>query len=227
MGIDKYNAECRAIVMRYSAEWRKTVERLGRWIDFDNDYKTLNTPFMESVWWVFGQLWKKDLVYRGLKVMPYTTGCTTPLSNFEAGQDYRDVQDPAGQPFFSTPSCRTVWLTTNPNIVTVAFTLIDDPTTAFLAWTTTPWTLPSNLALCVHPELTYIKIHDVERDTNFILCDQLLATLYKDAAKAKKEKKYTVLATYKGSELEGMKYVPLFNYFTAAVSIISSRFTSL
>lgn len=97
MGIDKYNAECRAIVMRYSSEWRKTVERLGRWIDFDNDYKTLNTPFMESVWWVFGQLWKKDLVYRGLKVMPYTTGCTTPLSNFEAGQAYKDVQDPAGE----------------------------------------------------------------------------------------------------------------------------------
>lgn len=96
MGIEKYNAECRAIVMRYSSEWRRTVERLGRWIDFDNDYKTLNTPFMESVWWVFGQLWKKDLVYRGLKVMPYTTGCTTPLSNFEAGQAYKDVQDPAG-----------------------------------------------------------------------------------------------------------------------------------
>ena len=93
---DKYNAECRAIVMRYSSQWRTTVERLGRWIDFDNDYKTLNTPYMESVWWVFGQLWKKDLVYRGLKVMPYTTGCTTPLSNFEAGQAYKDVQDPAG-----------------------------------------------------------------------------------------------------------------------------------
>lgn len=97
MGIDKYNAECRAIVMRYSSEWRKTVERLGRWIDFDNDYKTLNPSFMETVWWVFGQLWKKDLVYRGLKVMPYTTGCTTPLSNFEAGQAYKDVQDPAGE----------------------------------------------------------------------------------------------------------------------------------
>jgi len=96
MGIDKYNAECRAIVMRYSSEWRSTVERLGRWIDFDNDYKTLNSSFMESVWWVFGELWKKDLVYRGLKVMPYTTGCTTPLSNFEAGQAYKDVQDPAG-----------------------------------------------------------------------------------------------------------------------------------
>ena len=104
MGIDKYNAECRAIVMRYSSQWRTTVERLGRWIDFDNDYKTLNTPYMESVWWVFGQLWKKDLVYRGLKVMPYTTGCTTPLSNFEAGQAYKDVQDPAGESKSQTQS---------------------------------------------------------------------------------------------------------------------------
>ncbi|CEQ41339.1 SPOSA6832_03031, partial [Sporobolomyces salmonicolor] len=196
MGIDKYNAECRSIVMRYSSEWRRTVERLGRWIDFDNDYKTLNTSFMESVWWVFGQLWKKDLVYRGLKVMPYTTGCTTPLSNFEAGQAYKDVQDPA---------------------VTVAFTLLSDPSVSLLAWTTTPWTLPSNLALCVHPELTYVKIHDKERDAKFILCEKLLSTLYKDAAKAKKEKKYEVLETYKGTDLVGLKYEPLFPYFKEKV----------
>lgn len=97
MGIAAYNAECRAIVMRYASEWRQTVERIGRWIDFDNDYKTLNTTFMESVWWVFGQLFEKGLVYRGLRVMPYSTGCTTPLSNFEAGQEYRDVNDPAGK----------------------------------------------------------------------------------------------------------------------------------
>ena len=96
MGIDKYNAECRAIVMRYSSQWRATVERMGRWIDFDNDYKTLNLSFMESVWWAFKQLFDKDLVYRGLKVMPYSTGLLTPLSNFEAGQNYKEVNDPAG-----------------------------------------------------------------------------------------------------------------------------------
>ena len=96
MGIDKYNAECRAIVMRYSSEWRRTVERMGRWIDFDNDYKTLNLSFMESVWWAFSELYKKGLVYRGQRVMPYSTGCTTPISNFEAGLDFRDVNDPAG-----------------------------------------------------------------------------------------------------------------------------------
>lgn len=189
MGIDKYNEACRSIVMRYSSEWRATVERMGRWIDFDNDYKTLNLSFMESVWWAFGELFKKDLIYRGLKVMPYSTGCLTPLSNFEAGQDYRDVNDPA---------------------VTVAFPLVDDPSTSLLAWTTTPWTLPSNLALCVHPKFTYIKIHDQERDQNFILHEGLLRTLYKDPKKAKFKK----LGTFVGEDMKGWRYVPLFEYFT-------------
>ncbi|KAF8555279.1 hypothetical protein OG21DRAFT_1496354 [Imleria badia] len=189
MGIDNYNAECRAIVMRYSSEWRVTVERMGRWIDFDNDYKTLNTTFMESIWWAFAELWKKGMVYRGTRVMPYSSGCTTPISNFEAGLDYQDINDPA---------------------VTVAFQLVDDPTTSLLAWTTTPWTLPSNLALCVHPEFTYIKIHDEEKDANYILCETLLGTLYKDPKKAKFKK----VATFKGVDLKGWRYVPLFEYFT-------------
>jgi isoleucyl-tRNA synthetase len=97
LGMDKYNAECRSIVMRYSSEWRRTVERMGRWIDFDNDYKTLDTPFMESVWWAFSQLFKKGAVYRGLRVLPYSTGLTTTLSNFEAEQNYQEVSDPSGQ----------------------------------------------------------------------------------------------------------------------------------
>ncbi|KAF8635210.1 hypothetical protein AX17_003986 [Amanita inopinata Kibby_2008] len=189
MGIDKYNAECRSIVMRYASEWRKTVERMGRWIDFDNDYKTLNLSFMESVWWAFSELYRKGMVYRGLRVMPYSTGCTTPLSNFEAGQAYKDVNDPA---------------------VTVSFPLVDDPTTSLLAWTTTPWTLPSNLALCVHPDFVYIKIHDTERDQNFILHEELLKTLYKDPKKAK----YKKLGQFQGSDMKGWRYVPLFEYFT-------------
>lgn len=96
IGIAKYNAECRQIVMRYSGEWRETVERMGRWIDFDNGYKTLDTSFMESVWWAFGQLFSKNLVYRGVKVMPYSTGLMTPLSNFEADLDWQDIDDPTG-----------------------------------------------------------------------------------------------------------------------------------
>ncbi|KAI0949722.1 Isoleucine--tRNA ligase, cytoplasmic [Taiwanofungus camphoratus] len=189
MGIAAYNEECRAIVMRYASEWRRTVERMGRWIDFDNDYKTLNLTFMESVWWAFKELFKKDMVYRGLKVMPYSTGCLTPLSNFEAGQNYKDVNDPA---------------------VTVSFPLVDDRKTSLLAWTTTPWTLPSNLALCVHPDYTYVKIYDQERDQNFILHEGLLRTLYKDPKKAKFKK----LGTFKGADMNGWRYVPLFEYFT-------------
>jgi isoleucyl-tRNA synthetase len=99
IGIDKYNAECRSIVMTYAAEWRKTVVRMGRWIDFDDDYKTLNPTFMESVWWAFNELFKKGLVYRGLRVLPYSMGLTTPVSNFEANMDFRDVNDPAGAPW--------------------------------------------------------------------------------------------------------------------------------
>ncbi|KAH9847625.1 isoleucine-tRNA ligase [Lenzites betulinus] len=189
MGIDKYNEECRAIVMRYASEWRRTVERMGRWIDFDNDYKTLNITFMESVWWAFKQLFEKDMIYRGLKVMPYSTGLLTPLSNFEANLAYKDVNDPA---------------------VTVAFPLVDDRSTSLLAWTTTPWTLPSNLGLCVHPDYNYIKIHDQERDQNFIIHENLLRTLYKDPKKAKFKK----IATFKGSDMKGWRYVPLFEYFT-------------
>ena len=131
MGVKAYNAECRSIVLRYTEEWRTTVTRLGRWIDFDNDYKTMDISFMESVWWVFKTIFEKNLVYRGYKVMPYSMVCGTPLSNFEAGLNYKDVKDPA---------------------CTVTFPLIDEPDVNLIAWTTTPWTLPSNLALCVNPE---------------------------------------------------------------------------
>ncbi|EMP39735.1 Isoleucyl-tRNA synthetase, cytoplasmic [Chelonia mydas] len=136
MGIAEYNNQCRGIVMRYSTEWRISVTRLGRWIDFDKDYKTLYPEFMETVWWVFKQLYDKGLVYRGVKVMPFSTACNTPLSNFESHQNYKDVQDPS---------------------VIVSFPLDEDENVSLVAWTTTPWTLPSNLALCVNPELQYVK----------------------------------------------------------------------
>lgn len=188
MGIDKYNNECRAIVMRYADEWRSTIGRMGRWIDFDNDYKTLYPTFMESVWWVFKQLYEKNSVYRGYRVMPYSTGLTTPLSNFEAQQNYKDVLDPA---------------------ITVAFPLVDDPNTLLVAWTTTPWTLPSNLALCVNPDYEYAKIFDEKTGKTYILLEKLLTTLFKNP----KKEKLKVVEKIKGSELKGLKYVPLFNYF--------------
>uniref|UniRef100_A0A8C2WSR3 Isoleucine--tRNA ligase, cytoplasmic n=1 Tax=Cyclopterus lumpus TaxID=8103 RepID=A0A8C2WSR3_CYCLU len=136
MGIAEYNKQCRNIVMRYSNEWKTLVNRMGRWIDFENDYKTLYPWFMETVWWVFKQLYDKGLVYRGVKVMPFSTACNTPLSNFESNQNYKDVQDPS---------------------VIVNFPLVGSEDVAFIAWTTTPWTLPSNLALCVNPDFLYVK----------------------------------------------------------------------
>eukprot|EP00898_Chlorokybus_atmophyticus_P002811 jgi/Chlat1/3530/Chrsp23S03703 len=222
MGIAAYNEACRAIVMRYSREWESTVTRLGRWIDFKNDYKTLDTSFMESVWWVFSQLFQKGLVYRGFKVMPYSTGVTTPLSNFEAGLNYKDVTDPA---------------------VTVAFPLLNDSEgAALLAWTTTPWTLPSNLALCVHPEFVYTRVKETVTGKVYILAECRLAQLPakkpekkedKAEAGAKKTAKgkgsapesngqpevsqvpagYEIVGTCVGSDLAGRKYQPLFPYY--------------
>lgn len=188
MGIDKYNEECRSIVMRYASEWKQSITRLGRWIDFENDYKTLYPTFMESVWWAFKELFNKDMVYRGLRVMPYSTGVTTALSNFEAQLNYKDVNDPA---------------------LTVGFALADDPNTYLVAWTTTPWTLPSNIALCVNPEFEYVKIFDEEKQVNYILMEKLIKSLYKKP----KDAKYKIVSKIKGSELVGIKYTPLFDYF--------------
>lgn len=187
-GLDNYNNECRAIVMTYADEWRKTIGRLGRWIDFDNDYKTMYPSFMESVWWAFKQLHEKGQVYRGFRVMPYSTGLTTPLSNFEAQQNYKDVNDPA---------------------VTIGFNVIGQEKTKLVAWTTTPWTLPSNLALCVNPEFEYVKIYDENKDCYFILLESLIKTLYKKPA----AEKYKIVEKIMGSELVGLKYEPIFPYF--------------
>ncbi|KAH8892507.1 hypothetical protein GQ53DRAFT_746049 [Thozetella sp. PMI_491] len=188
LGLEKYNAECRSIVMRYREEWRLTIERLGRWIDFDNDYKTMDPKFMESEWWVFKQLFEKGQVYQGHRVMPYSTALTTALSNFEANQNYQDVTDPA---------------------VVVSFPLLSDPDTALLAWTTTPWTLPSHTGLSVHPDFEYVKLNDEKSGKNYIILEKLIGTLYKDPKKAK----FKILEKFKGKDMEGWKYEPLFKYF--------------
>ncbi|XP_049682096.1 isoleucine--tRNA ligase, cytoplasmic [Accipiter gentilis] len=186
MGIEEYNNQCRGIVMRYSKEWEFSVTRLGRWIDFENDYKTLYPEFMESVWWVFKQLYDKGLVYRGVKVMPFSTACNTPLSNFESHQNYKDVQDPS---------------------VTVSFPLDEDASVSLVAWTTTPWTLPSNLALCVNPELQYVKLRDNATGKIYILMESRLIALYKS------DSEYEILDRFPGIALKGKKYKPLFEYF--------------
>eukprot|EP00754_Rhynchopus_humris_P013889 Rhum_TRINITY_DN14347_c0_g1::Rhum_TRINITY_DN14347_c0_g1_i2::g.79604::m.79604/K01870/IARS, ileS; isoleucyl-tRNA synthetase len=193
IGIKKYNEHCRAIVMRYASEWEKTVTRMGRWIDFKNDYKTMNLSYMESVWWVFGQLWKKGLVYRGYKVMPYSIGCTTVLSNFEANMNYKSVSDPS---------------------VTVTCPWVKDESVAFLAWTTTPWTLPSNLLLCVNPDMDYVQIEVKETGKKLVLAKARLCHIFPKIDKLKGDAiPFTVLKEYKGKELVGIEYVPLFDYF--------------
>ena len=185
LGVAGYNDECRAIVQRYVKEWRHTITRLGRWIDFDNDYKTMDTWYMESVWWVFKQLWDKGLIYEGVKVMPVSTALGTSLSNFEATSNYMDVQDPA---------------------ITVLFDLIDEDA-AIAAWTTTPWTLPSNLALCVGDDIEYALVRDAQINRDIYIAVERLAA-YGDFAEIKR---------VKGSELVGKSYRPLFDYFADAV----------
>jgi len=187
MTVKKYNAECRSVVMKYAGDWKRVVRRLARWIDMENDYKTLDPSFMESVWWVCKQLFDKNLVYRGYKVMPYSTACSTPLSNFEAGQNYKDVSD---------PEC------------VVSFPVIGaESPVSLLAWTTTPWTLPSNLALCVHPEMEYVYVEDAKSKEVYIMAKARLVCLYK------KETEYKIQKSVVGADLVGLKYEPLFDYF--------------
>lgn len=188
--------------MRYSKEWEKTVTRTGRWIDFENDYKTLDPNFMESVWWVFKTLWEKDLVYKGFKVMPYSTACNTPLSNFEAGLDYRDVSDPA---------------------VMVSFPIIGcDLGASLVAWTTTPWTLPSNLALCVNPGFTYVYVKNPSGNI-FVVAEVRVSALPGAVKKAKGGKPgalaegWEIVKTVTGAELKDMRYEPIFPFFKEAM----------
>ena len=183
-GVADFNETCRANVLTYTEEWRKVITRLGRWVDFDRDYKTMDASFMESVWWVFKELWDKDLVYTDFRVMPFSWRLSTSLSNFEANMDYRQVQDPA---------------------VTVAMPAADGSGDVFLIWTTTPWTLPSNLAIAVGPELPYVRARKQGDDTVYVVA--------KDRLKAVLGKKAEVLEELTGADLVGRSYQPLFPYF--------------
>lgn len=192
MGIAKFNAASQESVLRYTDEWRDYVTRQARWVDFDNDYKTLDVTYMESVLWAFKRLWDKGLVYEGYRVLPYCWRDATPLSNHELGMDadvYRNRQDPA---------------------VTVGFRLQDNDNeldgTYLLIWTTTPWTLPSNLATAVHPEVRYVVVeHDGKR---FLLAEARVAAYARELGEEP-----TVVAHYTGTELLGTRYAPPFPYF--------------
>jgi isoleucyl-tRNA synthetase len=181
-GVDCFNEACREIVLRYTGQWRETVERMGRFVDFDNTYRTMDRSFMESVWWVFQQLYEKGLVYEGFKVMPFSAKLGTPLSNFEANANYKEVDDPS---------------------LIIAFEWLKAPGTYFLAWTTTPWTLPSNLALMVQGEAEYVKV--AFGGLKYVVAKSRVHDLFRESVE--------VLASYRGRDLVGIQYRPLFSYF--------------
>ena len=195
-GIDRFNEYCRTSVLRYTKEWERYVTRQARWVDFANDYKTMDLSYMESVMWAIKQLWEKDLLYEDYRVLPYCWECETPLSNSETRQDdaYRDRQDPAVTVAFSLePAAGEA-----PELVSGALQV--------WVWTTTPWTLPSNLALAVGPDVEYAVF---ERDgSRFLLGAGVLDTYEKQLEGA------TRLGTVPGRDLAGRRYQPLFPYFT-------------
>ncbi|MGH3742667.1 MAG: class I tRNA ligase family protein, partial [Micromonosporaceae bacterium] len=212
MGVEKFNEACRSSVLRYTREWERYVTRQARWVDFDNDYKTLDLDYMESVMWAFKTLHDKGLIYEGFRVLAYCWRCETPLSNTETRMDdvYRDRADPA----------LTVWfeLETGERL---------------LVWTTTPWTLPSNLGVAVGPDIDYVVLEmGPERPgaggggQRYILGKERLAAYQKEFAEA------TPVAVIKGSELVGKRYRPMFDFLvdqvegTPAYSVLAGDFVS-
>ncbi|SDX99689.1 Isoleucyl-tRNA synthetase [Amycolatopsis xylanica] len=192
MGIDVFNDACRESVLRYTGEWEEYVTRQARWVDFENDYKTLDVNYMESVIWAFKQLWDKGLVYEGYRVLPYCWRDETPLSNHELRMDddvYQSRQDPA---------------------VTVGFRLEGNENeldgTYLLIWTTTPWTLPSNLATAVHPDVQYVVVESEGK--RFLLAEARVAAYARELGEEP-----SVIAHYTGTELLGTRYAPPFPYF--------------
>lgn len=203
MGVDKFNAACRAAILRFDKEWEVMIRRIARWVDFKNSYKTMDNDFMESVWWAFKQMYQKDLVYEGRRVILYCPRCATPLSNFEIAMDnsYKDVED---------------------NSLFVKFKRKDVEGEYFVAWTTTPWTLPGNVALAVDESADYVR---VKRG------DELLWVAVKLVDQLFKGEVVEEVARAKGAELVGIEYEPLYGYMPTegkkAHYIVAADFVSL
>ena len=188
LGIKKFNNTCRSKVLEYADEWYKVSDKLGRFVDKKNAYHTMDLSFMESIWWVFKQLWDKDLIYKDYRSMHVCPRCETTLSQSEVAEGYQDIKD---------LSCIS------------KFELIDEPGTFVLAWTTTPWTLIGNVALAVGANIDYVKVAQVKEDGSvekLILAKERLSDVLKD-------KKIELLEDFKGSQLLGKKYRSLFDYY--------------
>ncbi len=180
-GVAEFNAKCRESVFRYVQEWKALSDRIGFWIDMDDPYVTLSTNYIESVWWILRQIWDKGLLFRGFKVVPYCSRCGTPLSDHEVAQGYEEAEDPS---------------------VYVKFALRDAPGEYFLVWTTTPWTLPGNVALAVHPDAEYVMVQQGE--DKLILAKALLDQALQGD--------YRVLRSLSAQELVGKHYKPLYTF---------------
>ncbi len=195
MGVAKFNEACRARVLEYADIWEVMIRRIGRWVDFKNSYKTMDTDFMESVWWAFSELWKKDLVYEGRKVLLYCSRCETPISNFEVAMDnsYKDVTDTSVYIKFKVTNGQEK-LGINENL-------------HILAWTTTPWTLPGNVSLAVDEKIDYVAltINGSKDDLIILAKDRIEAVLTKN------EIEFKIVNEYKGQDLLGLEYQPLFD----------------
>ncbi|WP_115686467.1 isoleucine--tRNA ligase [Corynebacterium senegalense] len=211
MGLDKFNEYCASSVLQYAGEWEDYVTRQARWVDFDNGYKTMDLDYMESVMWAFKELYDKGLIYQGFRVLPYSWAEHTPLSNQETRLDdsYRDRQDPTVTVTLPLTGAREGFPATA--------TWAEHPElhdASAIAWTTTPWTLPSNLALAVGPEIEYSLIRVGEDGAaGFASAKLLLATNLLGAYAKELGAEPEVLATFRGSELEGLEYTPVFDYF--------------
>lgn len=231
-GVDKFNDACNATVLKYASEWKKTVRRMGRWVDMENDYKTMDIDYMESAWWVFKELWNKNLIYKGYKAMHICPRCVTPLSNFEVTQGYKDVKD--------------ISVTAKFKIKRLKDCKIDLPEDTFiLAWTTTPWTLPGNVLLAVNNDIEYVVIKyfanswsQSEKNKNnqkvanyeySILAKDIFNKWHEDWKNNNKHENIFgmkvinegceipeqtfIIKEIKGSDLVGLEYEPLFPYY--------------
>ncbi len=201
-GVFRFNEECRKIVLRYTEEWEKKVTRFGRWVDFSQTWRTMDRPFMESVWWVFKQVYEKGLIYEGFKVMPFSAKLGTPLSNFEASENYQEVDDPS---------------------IVVALPLLNQEKTSLLVWTTTPWTLISNMAATVGAKIRYVKV--AYHGETYILAEAAVPRWFKEADS------YRIVGSCLGEELIGFHYRPPFPYFAhleneGAFRVIADDFVS-
>lgn len=221
MGMAKFNEYCASSVLRYTDEWKTYVTRQGRWVDFDNGYKTMDISYMESVMWAFKTLWDKGLIYQGFRVLPYSWAEHTPLSNQETRLDdsYKMRQDPTLTVTF--PITGAVEGSTAPQELIGA---------QALAWTTTPWTLPSNLALAVHPDVIYAHVQvgddglEAFAGTRVLLAKNLLGAYSKELGQ-----EYTLISQHPGSELVGLTYQPIFPYFKDhpnAFRILSAQYVT-